>query len=133
VPAYDALGLTLQEQDQPAEAARILQAGLDLMPWHPNMLNNLAWQLATASDEKLRDGAEAVRLAERLAAGPGGSDPSRLDTLAAAYAEAGKFDDAVRTAGRARELAQQAGRNDLAERISQRLNLYERGQPYREP
>ena len=59
-------------------------------------------------------------------------DPEILDTLAAAYAEAGRFAEAVSTAQRALELAESQERARLAEQIGARLALYQAGQPYRE-
>src|SRR5947207_1719192 len=67
-------------------------------------LNNLAWIRATSRDATLRDGAEAVRLAERSCEISSTPDAGQLDTLAAAYAEAGDFDRAIQTANRALQL-----------------------------
>jgi spermidine synthase len=58
--------------------------------------------------------------------------PEALDTLAAAYAEAGNFTEAISSAERAAELARTSGRTDLAREIQQRLALYRQGQPYRD-
>ena len=60
-------------------------------------LNNLAWLLATDDDSQWRNGTEAVRLAERACDLTHYQTPAFLGTLAAAYAEAGRFDDAVKT------------------------------------
>ncbi|HUU21693.1 MAG TPA: hypothetical protein VM389_04075, partial [Phycisphaerae bacterium] len=94
-----------------------------------SVLNNAAWLRATAADGLLRDGARAVKQAQR-AVELAGESPSRLDTLAAAYAEAGRLADAVRTAERAKALARGSERAQLADRIEQRLALYRAGQPY---
>jgi Flp pilus assembly protein TadD len=75
------------------EAIAELRTLLVLDPAWPPAANNLAWLLATCEDVTLRDGAEAVRLAE-IARRP--TISSTLGTLAAAYAQAGRFDDAVR-------------------------------------
>ena len=71
--------------------------------------NNLAWLLATHPDAELRDGAEAVRVAERMCEAVPAPPPVLLDTLSAAYAEAGRFDDALRTVDRAIAAAEKAG------------------------
>jgi hypothetical protein len=92
---------------------------LALDPNQVQALNNLAWYLATHVDQRLRNGAEAVSLAQRACDLTGYKDPDLLDTLAAAFAEAGKFDDAVATAQRARSEALAVGRpvSDIDEHI----------------
>ena len=87
-------------------------------------LNNLAWIRATSRDATLRDGAEAVRLAERSCEISSTPDAGQLDTLAAAYAEAGDFDRAIQTANRALQLAESAKSNALVVQISQHVDLY---------
>jgi spermidine synthase len=62
----------------------------------------------------------------------GGKDPAVLDTLAAAYAEAGRLGDAVRTAQAAIAMIKGAGQADQARAIQKRLKLYQGGQPYHE-
>ena len=81
----------------------------------------------------MRNGAEAVNLAERAAQISGGEqDPAILDALAAAYAEAGRFADAVQTAKRALSLATKQSQQDLAQALSSALTLYEAKTPLRE-
>ena len=92
---------------------------------------NLAWILAAASDDGLRDPGEAVRVAEEAAAVTRREDASVLDALAAAYASANRFDRAIATAGEALRLANDAGQTLLAMQITQRRALYQRGLPYR--
>jgi cytochrome c-type biogenesis protein CcmH/NrfG len=96
-------------------------------------LNNLAWLLATSSDDTLRDGAEAVRLAEKACRLNEYKDPATLGTLAAAYAEAGRFADAVTTTQKALDLATATGNARLAGIHQQFLALYRAGRPYHEP
>lgn len=86
--------------------------------------------MATATDPKRRNGAEAIRLAQQAVADR--ADAYRLDTLAAAYAEAGEFDNAVREQQRAIEMLKQEGALDMVPDIEGRLALYRRRQPYRE-
>lgn len=69
-----------------------------------------------------------MRLGEMALGATEGSNPAVLNTLAAAYAEQGRFDDATASARRAIELADQAGANALAERIRGRLRKYEQQQ-----
>ena len=68
---------------------------LQLAPDWPEVLNNLAWVLATHRDVGLRNGAEAVSMAERASDLTAGTNTAFLATLAAAYAEAGRFDEAI--------------------------------------
>lgn len=96
----------------------------------PEAVNNVAWTLATASDPKFRNGTKAVEYAEKVCMPPRDSEPAWLDTLAAAYAEAGRYQAAVRTAKKAIELANANGHPTLAESIRSRLVLYEQGKPY---
>jgi spermidine synthase len=88
------------------------------------MRNELAWTLATSRDARIRDPDQAVRLAESLVHSSETPDLNWLDTLAAAYAAAGRFDDAVRLASQASALAQTQGEAALGEQIRARLALY---------
>ena len=101
----------------------------------PNMvpaLNNLAWILAVNPQDKLRNGAEAVRLAEKATELSGGEQPVFWGTLAAAYAEASRFQEAVATAQKAQALASKIGQPDVAEKNGELLQFYRSGKPYRE-
>jgi hypothetical protein len=95
-------------------------------------LNNLAWVLATNPDEQFRDGPEAVRLAERACELTHYGQPMLIGTLAAAYAESGRFPESVTTAKKAEQLATDAGLKELAERNRQLLHFYQAGKPYHE-
>jgi spermidine synthase len=96
-------------------------------------LNNLAWILASTSNESIRNGSEAVTLAERACDLTQRGEPILLGTLAAAYAAAGRFKEAVEAAEQARDKAIAAGQNEVAERNRQLLELYRAGKPYVEP
>jgi Flp pilus assembly protein TadD len=93
-------------------------------------LNNLAWLLATAPQASLRNGGEAVRLAERACQLTQYKEAFLIGTLAAAYAEAGRFNDAVAAAQKARDLALAHGQKDLAARNEKLLALYQSGRAY---
>ena len=105
---------------------------LGLHPGHREASERLAWLLATCPEASLRDGKEAVELAEGVRAPGGNESPQFLDTLGAAYAEAGEYDKAVETARRALELPATKGDPSLAEGIQTRLKLYEAKTPYHE-
>jgi len=101
-------------------------------PDHVGALNNLAWILATTPEAKYRDGIQAIALASRACEILGNKEAETLDTLAAAYATAGRFRDAHITAIKAIEAASFTGQNDLADTISQRLKMYDEGRPFNE-
>ena len=87
------------------EALAHYQKSLETQPNNPQILANLAWLLATCREASVRNGAGAVELAQRANQLSGGQDAMILRTLAAAYAEAGRFAEAITTAQRALELA----------------------------
>jgi tetratricopeptide (TPR) repeat protein len=114
------------------KAASAYRAALDLNPDLVGPLTALAWILATSPQQDLRDPVEAVRLAGKAVQMTNHGNASVVDTLAAAYAAAGRFDDAVYTARSALGLAESTGEERLAEDIGYRLGLYKMGRPYSE-
>ena len=114
------------------EAVLHLNEALRLEPDSPNILNNLAWLLATSPDPNVRDGKRAVELAERACKLTQYKKTIMMGTLAAAYAEAGRFDDAVATSQTACALATVAGETDLLKKNQELLNLYQNHQTYRD-
>ena len=95
-------------------------------------LNNFAWVLAAGTDAKIRDGKQAVQLAERACELTHYQKTMYLGTLAAAYAEAGRFDDAILTAEKACTLASELGEPNLLKRNRELLELYRAHRPYHE-
>ena len=108
------------------------RAALALRPDSPEALGNLAWLLSTTPDDKLRDGAEAVRLASQACELSQFRDARLLGTLAAAYAEQGNFTNATQRAEEAIRLAQASGNAQFAAMNRQLLQLYRSGRPFRE-
>jgi tetratricopeptide (TPR) repeat protein len=96
-------------------------------------MNGLAWVLATHPDRKLRDSGRAIRLAQRASELTENRDASILDTLAAAYAAADQFDQAVATAEAALGLIDDRASSDLETDLKKRLDLYRQRSPFREP
>jgi tetratricopeptide (TPR) repeat protein len=133
VEAHANLGLLLSAQGRAAEAAREFQDALLRMPDFAPALAGLAWIRATAADPALRNSDEAVALAERAAAQTARRDVASLDALAAAYAAAGRFDEAVAAARAGVDAATAVGALEVATQFRQRLQLYEQGRPYRVP
>jgi protein O-mannosyl-transferase len=101
-----------------------LQAALRARPDDVVLLNDIAWLLATSPDGSLRNGAEAVQLADRAVELSGGRNPAVLDTLAAAYAESGQFAKATKTAETAAASAAQQNNPKLAASLEARTRLY---------
>jgi tetratricopeptide (TPR) repeat protein len=124
------LAVALYEMGRVGDALPVLEQALVQAPELPELANLMAWVRATSQAARWRNGAEAVRLAESACALADPANPNYLDTLAAAYAEAGRFPEAVRTARRALELAD--GGSELAQGLRRRLALYESERPYRE-
>ena len=117
-----------------AEAASLYALAIAAGPALAAPRLGLAWIRATAADAGLRDGAEAVRLAGEAVRLGGDDHPDALDTLAAAYAAAGRFEDAVAAARRAAARARATpGLEGLAPEIEQRMRRYLRFDPYRAP
>ncbi len=113
-----------------AAAREAFERALAADPYLKPALVNLAGLLASAPDERVRDGARALLLAER-AARAGVSDAVALDLRAMALAELGRFQEASRVCERALESARAGGREAYAEAIEGRLALYRAAQPYR--
>ncbi len=112
-----------------AAVARHYRAALDARPGWVLAANNLAWLLATHPDPALRDPRAAVRIAEAIAAAQ--PDAQVLDTLAAAYAAAGRYPEAVAAVKRALA-GDPAPGPDVAADLRARLALYRGGRPYLE-
>jgi len=114
-----------------ADAVRAYRRALAVDADDANAMEGLAWILATSADDSVRDPRAAMTLAER-AARANETSPNALDTLAAAYAANERFADAIATAGRALAAARAANRADLVDQIQHRLELYRRGETYRQ-
>jgi protein O-mannosyl-transferase len=130
--AHINLGSALHRRGRLKEAAAHYQRAVESEPQLALARNNLAWILATCSDASLRNGSKAVELALQADQLSGGRDPIILRTLAAAYAEAGQFSQAVETAQRARQLATDQGKNDLVDALREEIKLYRAASPYHE-
>jgi protein O-mannosyl-transferase len=128
------LAKILELEGKLEESIREYRLSLDMRRNQPEVLNNFAWLRATHPDARVRDGAEAVVWAELAVDKTPASAPTAnaLDTLAAAYAEAGRFDEAVSTARRAAAAAKATDPNLLAA-IEERAELFATRRPYRDP
>lgn len=127
---HHALGRILDRQGRTKQSMEHLVRAAELQPDWPEALNDAAWLLATTPNAALRNGPQAIRLAERAIALTDQPQPHFLGTLAAAYAAAGRFADATATAQRALTLARQQHQYTLAAATQTRLALYQAGQPF---
>jgi len=124
------LGLCLFESGHIEEAKAQYETALRLNPADPGIQSNLAWLLATSPEAALRFGDRAVELARQADALTGGENLVVLHTLAAAYAEAGRFPEALETAERAFRLAQAHSNSGLARQLEFELSRYRAGKPF---
>ncbi len=125
--AHAQLGRILIELGDDANAVLHLRRALELEADRPEVMERLAWVLVTSRDEGLRRGAEAVELARRACQAVGFSQPTFLETLAAALAEAGDFGKAARWQSDALKLLPPPARAAA----EMRLQLYQARRPYR--
>ena len=123
--------LILKNAGRYREAVETYRLALEQFPGDAGLQRGMAWLLATCPDDRVRDGQEALAWARQAA--EYAADPRTLETLAAAYAEAGDFQAAVRSATQAKELLLKEGAISAVGQLDQRLGLYRDRKPYREP
>jgi len=130
--AHANLGIALLTKGRVRDAMAEYTDALRISPENVAALSNLAWLLATSPDPTLRNGSEAVQLAERADSASSRSDnhATVLRILAAAYAEAGQYSEAKETAQHALEAANIQGNTTLADALQGELALYDLGLPY---
>ena len=132
VEARNTLGTVLIQQGHVREAMDLWQESLAIQPENGNAASNLAWVFATCPEDSIRDGTRAAELGETALRISGGKIPMIYKVLAAAYAENGRFADAVETAKRGAELATTQGNPALATELESNLALYQSGTPLRD-
>ena len=130
--AHLGLATALPHLNRVADAKTNLQAAIQLCPEAADALNNLAWALATSTEAELRDGPRAVTLAQRACELTGHQETIMVGTLGAAYAEVGKFDEAIAAARSACDLATKAHAEELLAMNKKLLQCYQQHQPYRD-
>ncbi|HET6372119.1 MAG TPA: tetratricopeptide repeat protein, partial [Candidatus Polarisedimenticolia bacterium] len=129
------LSIALARAGRTEEAARGLAETMKQPPDSPSVTERLAWVLAASPEAGFRDGAQAIKLAQQACDATGNRQPGPLDALGAAYAEAGRFADAIEAAHRAIDRAAASGgapSSAAADPIRARLKLYEAGKPFRD-
>lgn len=125
------LARTFQQKGDDAQAIHYFEGALQIQPNDIETLNDLAWLRATAAQESLRNGAEAVELARKANDLAHAQNPAVLGTLAAALAEKKDFPGAVETARHGIKLANTTTNTALARTIESQMKFYEAGQPFR--
>jgi len=133
VEARNTLGTALIQKGYVKEAIEQWQEALAIQPENGNAASNLAWVYATSPEDSLRDGTRAADLGEKARRISAGKIPMIYKVLAAAYAENGRFADAVETAQRGAELATSQGNPGLAAELQSNVALYQSGRPLRDP
>jgi Flp pilus assembly protein TadD len=129
------LGTALLQKGRMDEAIARYQKALEIQPVVPEVHNNLrrlAWVLATCPETSGRSGVKALKLAQQLDRLSGGSNPMVAGTLAAAYAETGRFPEAVAAAQRALRLAVAQQNTGLVDGLQEQIRFYQSGFPFRD-
>jgi tetratricopeptide (TPR) repeat protein len=132
VAAHFNLANTLLQMGRADEAVSQLQKVLLIDPDDAEAQKNMAWVLATSPEARIRDGTQALKLAERANQLTNARNPIMGATLAAAYAENGRFSDALKTAESALQLANDSGNVALAEALRRQISVYRTGVPFRD-
>jgi len=126
------LGKALVMTGKGEEGLKYWKLALAKDPDNLQLLNDTAWVLSTSSDSSIRNGAEAMRLAEHAVKLTSNGEPALLGTLAAAYAETGSFDKAAALEQQAADLAAKNGDTDLSMSLKKRLELFQEKAPIRQ-
>ncbi|MGH7967867.1 MAG: tetratricopeptide repeat protein, partial [Limisphaerales bacterium] len=130
--AHNNLANAFRVTGRTREAVEQYELALKLEPNNANTLNNLALLLASSSEASVRRGARAIELAQRARELTFGRNPVVLATLAAAFAEAGRFADALKTQQQAIDLVSGQPDSGVAQALQMQLQLYQRGLPFRD-
>lgn len=130
--AHTWLGNALLRTGSPREAIANYEKALALAPQDPRPRNNIAWVMATSPGAEVRDGLKAVTFAQQAVSLSGGREPQFLRTLAAAYAESGRFSEAVAGAQQAAVISNMQGNHRLATNLEKDIVLYRAHLPIRE-
>ncbi len=130
---HNNLGNVLFQQGDIARAIAESTQSLNLDPTYADAQNSLAWMLSTSPDPRFRDGPRAVQLALAANRAAGGRNPVLLRTLAASYAEAGDFSNAVQAATSALQLASALPDPTIAASLRHEIQLYQAGHRFGNP
>ncbi len=126
------LGIAFLREGNPDPAVRLLGLAIESEPDFLAAILPLVSIRATSADPALRDGREALELAQRACELTRHRDPTAMVALSEAYAEAGQFVDAISVAQRALKMAREAKNQNLVNAIQQRMEFYRRNEPLRQ-
>ena len=129
-PAYTILAQIFTVEGKRKEAIKLLQTGLKNLPESPVINNSLAWLLATSPEAELRNPEKAIELARLSCESANNLNPNYLDTLAAAQAAAGNFDEAVKSVSQAIEVAKNRSPDTDLTHFQARLKLFQERKIY---
>jgi len=121
--AYNQLGKYKPAIQNWAEAVK-------LEPNNPEIFNNMAWLLAAVNDMSVHNPNKAIELAQQACKLTEFKNPAILDTLAVAYAAAGRFNDAITTAEQALYIAKSRDQKDIINEIQNHIELYKSGHAF---
>jgi tetratricopeptide (TPR) repeat protein len=133
IEVHNIVGTVLVQQGRAREGIEEWEKVLAIEPDNGNAMSNLAWVFATSPDDDLRDGTKAVQLAEQAQRISGGRIPILFRTLAAAYAENGRFSEAIQAAQQGIESATNHGNAGLATELQGNIARYREREPLRDP
>jgi tetratricopeptide (TPR) repeat protein len=128
--AHHKLGIAHFNRNRAAEAVASFRRAADLSPRNLTALKTVTWVLATSPDPKVHNGQDAVVFAKRMFAAAGKNlDASMFDVAAAAYARAGRYEDAIKVLDQGIARVREARGVQLQAKMEERRDLYQRGQP----
>jgi tetratricopeptide (TPR) repeat protein len=127
---YVNLGLAYSKLGKYKPAIQNCTKAVKLKPDSANILNSMAWLLATAPDISVRDANKAIEIAQQACKLTEYKDAAILDTLAAAFAASGRFNDAITTAQQAVRIAKAHSQENLISEIQNHIELYKTGRKY---
>ncbi len=130
--AHYEFAVALAHLQRTREALSQYAAALLIQPDFPDALDGLAWILSTDANAGFRNGTEAVKMAEQACTLTGRNDPKKLKTLAAAYAETGRFAEAIQTLQTAKDLAAKMNRPQLMNDCAAMLESFQKSKPWRD-
>jgi Flp pilus assembly protein TadD len=130
--AHNNLANVLLHTGRARAAVEHYEMAAKLRPKNADASNNLSWLLATSPDATIRNGPKALTFARRAEELSQGRDPVYIATLAAAYAEMGRFEEAMVTARRAQALAALQRSTGLSMALIEQVNLYAQSKPFRD-
>jgi len=130
---HNILGVAFFRIRDPSKGIAHWKRALEIEPHNPTAQSNLAWVFATSPEAAVRDGQRAVEMIQDVLQRSGTRTAVLLHTLAAAYAECGRFSEAIAIAQEALDLAVSEGNSALAADLQRNIDNYKKNTPLRDP